>query len=206
MQHSFFDACHGALKGYPCPVFHGTATKNLPSIYKHGLLIPGCGNSLKVAHGSAHGLGIYAAKVGSASLSWGFCSGSHPDTSMLICAVLDDSERKTQDLSSFESSSAFIGRLPVTAASNDIKHVGDAVVIFEPRRIAPLFVASRYVPLDMRCILPERKKRSKVDGPRSSLKPRTSKHDTDLLRRRLIAVHGRSVALGPRTKERKSMS
>jgi hypothetical protein len=196
VQQSFFEACHGGLKGSLCPAFHGTATKNLPSIYKHGLLIPGCGNSLKVVHGSAHGLGIYAAKVGSAALSFGFCSGGHKNTSMLICAVLDDSHR----------TSAFIGRLPVTSESNDIKHVGDALVIFEKRRITPLFVASRYVPPDRSWTLPKRKKRSKLVGPHSSLKPRSSKHDIDRLRRRLIAKHGRSVALGPRTKERKAMS
>jgi len=56
---------------------------------------------------------------------------------MLICAVLDDSVRTAR--------SEFIGRLPVTAKSNDIKHVGSAMVIFEPRRIIPLFVVSRPV-------------------------------------------------------------
>merc|ERR1712187_739856 len=42
------------------PAFHGTNVKNLSSIFKRGLLIPGKGNDLCVVNGAAHGCGIYA--------------------------------------------------------------------------------------------------------------------------------------------------
>merc|ERR1740116_604551 len=66
------------------PAFHGTDAANHNSIVKRGLLIPGQGNELKVAHGAAHGKGVYTANVDAAWLSRGFCSAP----TMLVCAVL----------------------------------------------------------------------------------------------------------------------
>merc|ERR1719265_1039803 len=43
--------------------YHGTKMSSLPSIYEKGLLIPGQGNDICVANGSAYGLGVYTAKV-----------------------------------------------------------------------------------------------------------------------------------------------
>jgi len=70
--------------GFVCPGFHGTDINNHRSIFQHGLLIPGDGNKLKVAHGEAYGRGIYTAKVNAAWLSSGFCSVPR----MLVCAVI----------------------------------------------------------------------------------------------------------------------
>jgi len=66
------------------PAFHGTSVCNHSGIFKDGLLIPGQGNTLKVANGSAHGLGIYTANLNAAWLSRGFCD----KPKILVCAVL----------------------------------------------------------------------------------------------------------------------
>ncbi|CAE7563020.1 unnamed protein product [Symbiodinium natans] len=95
------------------PAFHGTDTKNYPSIFSRGLLIPGMKNEIPVAHGSAHGLGIYTANVDACWLSRGFCTAD----SMLVCAVRQDQM---------------------------VKCVGDAMVVFSPDGVVPLFES--YVP------------------------------------------------------------
>jgi hypothetical protein len=192
----FLENATGGLTGSLVPAFHGTDTKNLPSIYKNGFMIPGQGNNLKVVHGSAHGLGIYAATLNNAGISWGFARGPMgSDKSMLVCGVIDDSLKKSQG--------GFMGHLPIHSDSGNIRRVGDAIVSFDRRRIAPLFVASRYKPPGQSNATNRwaRKFRKHV-GPRSSL-CRSSRH-ADLARRKLVAVVGHSVSLRPRSKERKS--
>jgi hypothetical protein len=127
---------YSGLEGTLCPAFHGTDARKLASIYKNGLLIPGMGNSLRVTNGSAHGLGIYTATVDNPMLSFGFCRG---ETSILICGVLDDSARRSEV--------QYMGNLAVTSASKDVLHVGNAMVIFDIKRVAPLFLATRDVPV-----------------------------------------------------------
>jgi len=68
------------------PALHGTDTRNYASIFENGLLIPGCGNNIKVMHGSAYGLGIYTAKLSNPELSQDFCT----QPSMLVCCVIND--------------------------------------------------------------------------------------------------------------------
>merc|ERR1712217_315868 len=74
VRKSFLDLCQGPAsgKGTLRPAFHGTATKNIKSILQRGLLIPGKHNDVKVAHGSAHGLGVYTGRPNhdGASLSY----------------------------------------------------------------------------------------------------------------------------------------
>jgi len=111
------------------PVFHGTDPRNIASIFARGLLIPGLGNELRVVHGSAHGLGIYTAMLDSASLSRGFGGRK----GMLVCAVLDDAEQLPVPQT--------MGRRTITAESAAVRHVGGAVVVFDERRVAPLFHA-----------------------------------------------------------------
>lgn len=194
LQHRFFESVSGGFEGALLPAFHGTSTENLPSIYKYGLMIPGLGNSLKVAHGSAHGLGIYAAAISNPEISWGFCTPGN--AAMLVCGVLDDSLQKSR--------AELIAHLPVTAESENIRHVGVAIVAFEPSRIVPLFVASQCKPpRPTFAPLLESKKRRKCRGPRSSFHHPTTGHDADLARRRLVAVLGHSVALCSRSKARK---
>ncbi len=62
--------------------YHGTATKNIESISRVGLLVPGKGNSLQVAHGTALGLGIYLA------ISPGTSAGYATKHMFLCCALL----------------------------------------------------------------------------------------------------------------------
>jgi hypothetical protein len=194
----FLDAAMGGLRGSLVPAFHGTDTKNLPSIYKNGFVIPGQGNSLKVAHGSAHGLGIYAASLNNPRISYGFCSGRYTgDESMLVCGVIDDSVRS--------SPAGFMGSFPIHSDSGNIRRIGDAIVCFDRRRIAPLFVASRYKPpaqTNVSCHNLGNLRKRKHVGPRSSFCHRKSRH-ADLVRRKLVAKVGHSVSLRPRTKERR---
>lgn len=64
--------------------YHGTRPENYPSIFARGLLIPGKGNGVSVANGSAYGIGIYTAAAGQAPMSkcYSRCDG------MLVCGVL----------------------------------------------------------------------------------------------------------------------
>lgn len=89
------------------PAFHGTDTRNYESIFSRGLLIPGYQNELQIAHGAAHGRGIYTANIDASWLSRGFCASS----SMLVCAVRQE----------------------------NVTHVGDAMVVFDPDNVVPLF-------------------------------------------------------------------
>lgn len=133
VQKRFLDLCQGtsAVNGTLRPAFHGTAAKNISSILKRGLLIPGEQNDVKVANGSAHGLGIYTGMLGQdgANLSYGFSKGGP----MLVCVVLDDAKPVPQYT---------VGIQNVTAESNIIRHVGSAIISFDSRRVVPLFIAS----------------------------------------------------------------
>ncbi|CAJ1347933.1 unnamed protein product [Effrenium voratum] len=118
-------------EGHPImPTFHGSSAQNYSSICERGLLIPGRGNDLRVAHGSAHGLGIYTANVSCPGLSVGFCTAPK----MLVCGVLDDS--------SLASRARTCGNFSVKAESRVVKHVGDAVVVFDESRVVPLWQVS----------------------------------------------------------------
>jgi len=122
------DAMAGTLR----PAFHGTARHNYEAIFQQGLLVPGTDNDVKVIHGSAHGLGIYTGTATSAGAS---LSKSFSECSILVCAVLDDAA----------ASSHRFGCRHVSAESESVRHVGSAMVVFDKRRVAPLFIASRCV-------------------------------------------------------------
>eukprot|EP00439_Symbiodinium_sp_Y106_P060349 s2592_g8.t3 len=127
-QERFMDAMS---EGYPLlPAFHGSQAENYASICSRGLLIPGRDNELKVVHGSVHGRGIYTAGLQNPRLSAGFCT----DPKMLVCGVLDDSQHL--------AASRTLGNHQLKAESQAIKHVGDAIVVFDERRVVPLFQAS----------------------------------------------------------------
>jgi hypothetical protein len=146
--------------------YHGTRSANFKSIAKHGLVVPGHGHGVTVAHGSAHGVGIYTAKLGSPYLSLGFSDTQE----LLICGVIDcklDSDtmaKKCQQQRRLKYGAGRarghrvtckpghargkavqlrrIGRLPVHRdVPGNIRHVGSAMVIFQEDRVAPLFKA-----------------------------------------------------------------
>ena len=135
VQNCFLEAC-----AWPCdsrilqPAFHGTDVTNFRSIFSCGLLVPGA-SGVTVAHGSAHGNGIYTAKLSAVSLSLGFARGSKK---LLVCGVVDDTLKLHEDEPR--------GRFSVTAKSNSVLHVGDAVVVFDSAMVAPLFVAEGLSP------------------------------------------------------------
>jgi len=198
IERRFLECISERVDGTWCPAFHGTSNKNLSSIYKRGLLIPGVGNDLRVSHGSAHGLGIYAATASNPFLSWGFCEERYSgNASMLVCAVLDDSSNTAE--------SSFLGRFPVRSQSANIKRVGGAFVVFEPTRIAPLFVASRYIAPARETSHANDKELCDKVGPCSNIgkSGRVNGRAADIYRRRLIAICGHSVALSARAKARK---
>lgn len=146
------------------PTYHGTKAENFGSIQERGLLVPTHGG-VTVVNGSANGVGVYTARLGSASLSKGFA----PDGKMLVCAVADPKDDKLAPPASAASgpapqkwtgtrvpggqryhritqkateasSSAAPGRT-VCRESNHVRYARDAVVVFDERCVAPLFVA-----------------------------------------------------------------
>ncbi|KAL9647141.1 hypothetical protein ABK040_004857 [Willaertia magna] len=62
--------------------FHGTSEHNISSIKKHGLLVPGKGNSIRQVNKCEYGLGIYLSFNGSSSIE--YCYGG---SKMFVCAV-----------------------------------------------------------------------------------------------------------------------
>merc|ERR1712032_846892 len=129
-QQRFMDGTQ-ELEGELVPTYHGSRMENYGPICARGLLVPGRGNELRVVNGAAHGRGIYTARVGAPSVSMGFCS----DPKMLVCGVMDDADPLTQH--------QFVcGGHNLFSQSQTIKHVGDAVVVFDERRIVPLFEVS----------------------------------------------------------------
>mmetsp|Transcript_31498 Transcript_31498/g.90308 ORF Transcript_31498/g.90308 Transcript_31498/m.90308 type:complete len:439 (+) Transcript_31498:84-1400(+) len=112
------------------PVFHGTKAANHPSICSSGLKIPTAASGVQVSNGSSHGLGIYTAKLNNPYLSRGFCS----EPRMLVCAVADNAVQLAVPRP--------LGTFYVTAESAVVRHVGDAMVVFDPHHVAPIFEAS----------------------------------------------------------------
>jgi len=112
VQERFVESCC-KFPGRIIPVFHGTHESNKESIFRRGLLIPSAENELKVVHGSAHGLGIYAADLSSPQTAMHYSSNRH----LLVCAMLVE----TDDAS--------------------IKTGNGFFVVFDHYRIAPLFEA-----------------------------------------------------------------
>eukprot|EP00435_Cladocopium_sp_Y103_P065465 s376_g27.t1 len=149
VQQKFMEAMDS---GYPIiPTFHGSnaqhrgsngagdALRNYSSILQRGLLIPGRNNELRVVNGSVHGKGIYTARLSNPQLSAGFCT----DPKLLVCGVLDDAAGSADSIWLLEVPvERSNGHFQVHAQSNAVKHVGDAVVVFDESRVVPLFQAS----------------------------------------------------------------
>jgi hypothetical protein len=137
--------------------YHGTRERNIMPISRAGLLKPGT-NGVKVANGSVHGVGIYTARLGAAGLSRGFCDSDQ----MFVCAVSDTSkpvEKLPEDspevpLVPWKPSMTYVqtrfpAKIPLKASSRDkydvkqksdeMIHVGDAIVVFEESHVAPVF-------------------------------------------------------------------
>jgi len=145
--------------------YHGTNSDNFQSIQQKGLLVPGHGG-VSVANGSAHGVGVYTAKLGSSRLSKNFCQGGDK---MFVCAVADPKgEKLAAPASALRAVQKWIGTsqpggqryhrnhhkaagAPASSKignqvghreRNHVRHVGDAVVVFDERCVTPLLVAN----------------------------------------------------------------
>jgi hypothetical protein len=136
--------------------YHGTKAKNIDSISSRGLLVPGTGG-VQVAHGSAHGIGIYTAKLGSASLSKIF----RDSDTMFLCVVCDTSLPASDEDEFVPSTTQVQTKFPmrkvyghhvVKQESDEVLHVGDAVVIYGDRYVIPVF-AIRSQPISQESVL-----------------------------------------------------
>jgi len=147
--------------------YHGTPKHNLLSIYERGLLVPGKSNGVRIAHGNAHGRGIYIAKSGFHGLSQSFLQGS---PKMLICGVVDstivgppraeieaDADRKPRHVRRggtiahrshrrpWRPCRALVPTRMLNHVSHDqnLHHVGGVMVICKQDHVVPFFVADR---------------------------------------------------------------
>lgn len=66
--------------------YHGTAERNLNSIFERGLLTGGRHKNVRIQHGAAYGSGIYVAKEDNHQMSMAYTHGS---TKLLVCGVVD---------------------------------------------------------------------------------------------------------------------
>lgn len=64
--------------------FHGTALANMQDILKTGLRVPGAASGVRVANGSAFGVGIYTSQHAMTSLCY-----RRQTSTMFVCAVLE---------------------------------------------------------------------------------------------------------------------
>jgi len=119
-----------ASKAHLRPTLHGTNARNHPSIFQKGLLVPGQRNDITVRNGLSHGDGVYTSALDSAWLSAGFCT----EPRMLVCGVIDDA-------SPVPRRPIGLGRLFLTAESEAIRHVGNAIIALQSTRVAPLYEA-----------------------------------------------------------------
>lgn len=149
------------------PAYHGTKASNILGIQRQGLLIPGHGG-VTVAHGSAHGVGIYTAAMGNSSLSRSFCDSDE----FLVCGVADSrttpapegepaaakafvtttspaqsgprfhrTSQKPASSSAPAAQNTMLGNFTLHKENKEVRHVGGAMVVFDESRVAPLFVA-----------------------------------------------------------------
>lgn len=163
VQERFLNSYNSNPEAKLIPAYHGSLETNYPSICERGLLIPGKGNGISVAHGSAHGRGIYTACLKAPNLSRSFCDKPR----LLVCGVLDDADALL--------SPELCGSQLITSQSKVIRHVGAAVVVFDESRVVPLFEA-RAEDFEWKHLQSSSSSRS-VGGPPgpASLYPRSSR-------------------------------
>ena len=156
VRDAFLSGCRSGGE-FPLMAYHGTSEANVSSISSRGLLIPGH-KGVAVAHGSAHGVGIYTAKEGHSSLSKSFCDSDK----MFVCAVNDAAPPEVAPACRKAQSTVVrrqhrqhhkpqqqhtivkqtMGRFVVHKESKVVRHVGGAMVVFEESAVVPLFLAS----------------------------------------------------------------
>lgn len=78
--------------------------------------MPGHTSGVRVANGSAHGVGVYTARMENPSLSLGFARDCRGYKKLLVCGVLDDAQAK--------EGRNLLGNLELKAESQDVRPVG----------------------------------------------------------------------------------
>lgn len=186
--------------------YHGTKWKNIPSIRRGGLLVPGeDDNEVEVKNGSVHGVGVYTAKLGCAQLSRGFCDSQY----LFVCAICDtsvpifDPHRFHEvALPQWKPSSTHVqaqfpppplnrqGNFQVSRRSGEVLHVGNAMVVFGSRFVTPLFLA---------WAASKEEERSAAPPPSLPLPPQTWEAPQQVGRRRVVLPEesGSGVLPGP---------
>eukprot|EP00438_Fugacium_kawagutii_P001578 Skav221820 [mRNA] locus=scaffold885:72571:74449:+ [translate_table: standard] len=145
-------------------VFHGTNQTALPSIYSDGLVVPGLENQVRVANGSAYGVGIYAGKADHASISWAYARGEVKP--MLVCAAWDGTAEEVYHHANFNVFKTNHSVVPLFEASLPEAQYRLPATTNAPAPAAP----ARYV-VKKRIIEPEK---PKGPGPRTRIpKPQT---------------------------------
>ena len=137
--------------------FHGTNENALRSIYSSGLLVPGKESGVKVANGSAFGVGIYAGKADNAAISWSYARGeSRP---LLVCAALDGTAEEVHNHANFH----------VFKTDHSVVPLFEATLPDSQNRLPPatLVTMARYV-VRKRTIVPDAKK-PKGPGPKTRI-------------------------------------
>lgn len=145
--------------------YHGTSESNHASIFSKGLQVPG-NEGVTVANGNAHGKGIYIAEKGAQYLSMSFLRGS---SQILVCGVVDNTlvKNRTSQEAQDEQKSRFLfkcgglahrchqrptqpqhqqqqqllGHQQLYKETKEVRHVGNAMVVFNEKHVAPLYVA-----------------------------------------------------------------
>lgn len=170
VQKRFLSRCNAYGEDSLVLGYHGTPTRNHDSIFQKGLKIPGNG-SVPIANGNAHGRGIYLAEAGAHGLSKTFLKGDSDmlvcgvvDNTLPDLEELTDPDRHdTKDAvtprfvfngSSLahrchrkpsapaqQLSSQYLGRQLLHAETEQLRHVGSAMVVFHEAHVAPLYVA-----------------------------------------------------------------
>eukprot|EP01059_Diplonema_ambulator_P011074 TRINITY_DN21042_c0_g1_i1.p1 TRINITY_DN21042_c0_g1~~TRINITY_DN21042_c0_g1_i1.p1 ORF type:complete len:433 (+),score=95.66 TRINITY_DN21042_c0_g1_i1:72-1370(+) len=107
-------------EGVPVMLFHGTDRTNLGGIVKEGLKIPGKGNAVRVANGSAYGVGIYTGAYPSVSIPY-----SRGSPYVFVCAGL------------------ISGRF-----STSVRQPGSMMVFYDEALVLPCFLV-KYTMLDV---------------------------------------------------------
>eukprot|EP00811_Abedinium_folium_P027690 NODE_4226_length_1918_cov_11.499162.p1 GENE.NODE_4226_length_1918_cov_11.499162~~NODE_4226_length_1918_cov_11.499162.p1 ORF type:complete len:387 (-),score=57.50 NODE_4226_length_1918_cov_11.499162:516-1676(-) len=158
VQHRFLHVCsrrsHALSYGY-----HGTPYSNIDSIVRRGLIVPGH-KGVAISNGSAHGVGVYTARLGKAAVSQRYTRGG---SRLFVCAICDTSDPVTEDDTldkPWKPSSTHImsqSEFPMKRRQffHEVLHVGDAIVVFKERFVVPIFVVEP-LPAKLQSSMPER--------------------------------------------------
>lgn len=166
VEHAFMERlrrCHGHEADVLRIGYHGTNPMNFPSIFSKGFLLPGRGGA-RVAHGNSHGVGIYTAREGAAWLSKNFCASSMLVCGIIDRVAVPDKvadegreadgprfvrrlgrpakvrakRQVTQEIQTAQVVQKRLGNFYVSRETDEVRHIGDAMVVFSTNCVAPL--------------------------------------------------------------------